>query len=178
MEPDLDDTVIKPPRPLPDEWPPDDTDTVVRARRAAGADPHRTDGSQKVVTRAEYAFVVNSYPPIGLERPAYIGRQPGVPRIAIGDRPRLVRVPSPLGEVSGTHLELKHVGASVTATDLRSTNGTTVRLPGAEPIRLRQGESVVVTPGALIEIGDGNVIEIQSVRHPLPSEPGPGGTRA
>jgi hypothetical protein len=95
---------------------------------------------------------------------------PSPPRIAVGGRPRLVRVPSPLGEVSSTHLELRQEGAMVIATDLRSTNGTRVRLPGAAPVRLRQGESIVVTPGSLIEIGDGNVIEVQSLRRAYPSD--------
>jgi len=178
VEPDLDDTVIKPLRPLPDEYRVDDADTMVRARRTPGVDQRDLEVNQHVVTQTGYAFVVNSHPPIGLERPAYIGRKPSAPRIAIGDRPRLVRVPSPLGEVSSTHLELRHVGASVTVTDLRSTNGTTVRLPGSAPTRLRQGESVVVTPGALIEIGDGNLIEIHSLRRAHPSGPDFGGAEA
>ena len=179
MEPDLDDTVIKPLRPLQSEYQVDDTDTMVRERRTPDADRQRSEARQPAVelpaVTADYAFVVNTHPPIGLDRPAYVGRKPSAPRIAVGDRPRLVRVPSPLGEVSGTHIELRHVGASVTVTDLRSTNGTTVRLPGSAAVRLRQGESVVVTPGSLIEIGDGNVIEIHSMRRAYPSDPEPGG---
>jgi hypothetical protein len=62
----------------------------------------------------------------------------------------------------------------VIATDLKSTNGTTVRLPGSAPVRLRQSESIVVTPGSLIEIGDGNVIEILFLRRAYPSDPTPG----
>lgn len=170
MEPDLDDTVIKPLRPLQNERPTDDGDTVVRARRVPDGHQRVTGGSQPIVARAEYAFVVNSHPPIGLDRPAFIGRRPSVPRVSTGSRPRLVKVPSPLGEVSGTHLELRHMGSSITVTDLRSTNGTTVKLPGNAPIRLRQGESIVVTPGTFIEIGDGNVIEIQPVRDARPAE--------
>jgi hypothetical protein len=172
VEPDLDDTVIKPVRPLEHEYRVDDGDTMVRSRRApADVDHHDTGIPQPSAVRAEYAFVVNSHPPIPLDRPAYVGRKPSAPRVSIGDRPRLVRVPSPLGEVSGTHLELRHIGSSVTVTDLRSTNGTTVRLPGSTPVRLRQGESAVVTPGSVIEVGDGNVIEIHSLRRAYPSDP-------
>jgi hypothetical protein len=162
-------------RPLQSEYHLDDTDTMVRERRAPAVDRQGSEGDRPAAIQADYAFVVNTHPPIGLDRPAYIGRKPSAPRIAIGDRPRLVRVPSPLGEVSGTHLELRHVGASVTVTDLRSTNGTTVRLPGSAPVRLRQGESVVVTPGSVIEIGDGNVIEIHSLRRAYPADPEFGG---
>jgi hypothetical protein len=66
----------------------------------------------------------------------------------------------------------------VIVTDLRSTNGTQVRLPGSAPTRLRQGESIVVTPGSTIEIGDGNVIEIHSLRRAHPSDPHLGATQS
>jgi hypothetical protein len=179
VERDLDDTVIKPPRPL--EYPhPDDSDTIVRTRRSTGAAEDRSEplrpGSQH--GSAEYGFVVNSHQPIGLDRSAYLGRKPSGPRISTGTAPRLVRVPSPLGEVSSTHLELRQVGTVVIATDLGSTNGTQVRQPGSAPVRLRQGESVVVTPGSLIEIGDGNVIEIHSLRRSYPSDSDLGATHS
>ena len=85
--------------------------------------------------------------PVGLEAPIYIGRKPSVPRIVFGPSPRLVAVPSPQAEVSGTHVEVRQQGSSVIVTDLESTNGTVVLAPGSEPLRLRQGESVVVIPG-------------------------------
>ncbi|HEU4807007.1 MAG TPA: FHA domain-containing protein [Homoserinimonas sp.] len=179
MERDLDDTVIRPLRPLELAYP-DDSDTVVRARRpvpeSAGELPAHSD--DPTPDAANYGFVVNSHQPIGLDRPAYLGRKPSPPRIASGSRPRLVRVPSPLGEVSSTHLELRQEGTMVIATDLKSTNGTQVRLPGSAPIRLRQGESIVVTPGSLIEIGDGNVIEILSLRRAYPPDPHLGATHS
>ena len=39
-------------------------------------------------------------------------------------------------------------------TDLRSTNGSIVQLPGNAARKLRQGESVVVSAGTLVDIGD------------------------
>ncbi|MHA6668800.1 FHA domain-containing protein [Homoserinimonas sp. A447] len=179
MEQDLDDTVIKPPRPL-DHRLPDESDTFVRMRHPAqeGVDRSSSLGSEPRHGSADYGFVVNSHQPIGLDRPAYLGRKPSAPRITTGSTPRLVRVPSPLGEVSSTHLELRQVGTVVIATDLGSTNGTQVRQPGSAPIRLRQSESVVVTPGSVIEIGDGNVIEIHSLRRSYPPDPHPGATHS
>lgn len=179
MERDLDDTVITPPRPLEHQHP-DDGDTFVRMRRPApeAGEPFTPLGSESQAAGVGYGFVVNSHQPIALDRPAYLGRKPSAPRITSGSRPRLVRVPSPLGEVSSTHLELRQVGAMVVATDLGSTNGTQVRLPGSAPVRLRQGESIVVTPGSLIEIGDGNVIEIHSLRRAYPSDPDLGATHS
>ena len=108
-----------------------------------------------------YLFRVGSAAePIPLDVPAYIGRRPSSPRISMGAAPRLVTVRSPQREVSGTHLEVRQVGASVVVTDLRSTNGSVVSAPGVAPRKLRQGESVVVSPGTLVDIGDGNIVEI------------------
>jgi hypothetical protein len=95
-----------------------------------------------------------------LDRAAYIGRNPSRPRVLRDGLPRLVQVPSVAREVSSTHLEIRQRGASVVVTDLRSTNGTIVNIPGGTPTKLRQGESMVVTPGTLIDIGDGNLVEI------------------
>jgi hypothetical protein len=46
------------------------------------------------------------------------------------------------------------------ASDTKSTNGSVLRMPGAEPRTLIGGESAVVTPGTVIELGDGNLIEL------------------
>ncbi|MEO6944686.1 MAG: FHA domain-containing protein [Lacisediminihabitans sp.] len=109
---------------------------------------------------AAHSFRVGDRLPISLDIPALVGRHPAAPRVPGRELPRLVRVSSPLSEVSGTHVELRQDGTSVVVTDLRSTNGTIVRMPGARPLKLRQGESVVVRPGTLVDIGDGNVLEI------------------
>ena len=77
-----------------------------------------------------------------------------------GIGPRLVAVQSPQREVSETHVEVRQLGGSVIVTDLRSTNGSIVQLPGNAARKLRQGESVVVSAGTLVDIGDGNIIRI------------------
>ena len=107
-----------------------------------------------------YRIRVNRHAPIPLDAPALIGRRPVSPRIALGGQPRLVRVPSPGRQVSGTHVELRQHGASVIVTDLRSTNGTVVSIPGSSSQKLRQGESLVVSAGTVVDIGDGNTVEI------------------
>ena len=113
-----------------------------------------------VLTVPWYRIRVNRHEPIPLDAPALIGRKPVSPRIAIGGVPRLVRVPSPGREVSSTHVELRQQGASVIVTDLRSTNGTVVSIPGSSAQKLRQGESLVVSAGTVVDIGDGNTVEI------------------
>ena len=99
---------------------------------------------------------------VNLDLTVYLGRRPSVPRIASDRRVRLVTVPSRGKEVSATHLELRWTGDAVVATDMRSTNGSQVMVPGNQPRTLLRGESAVVTPGTLIDLGDGNVLEVLS----------------
>ncbi|PPF58301.1 hypothetical protein C5C13_08755 [Clavibacter michiganensis] len=101
---------------------------------------------------------------IPLDAPAIVGRRPRPPRVVRGVAPRLVAVPSPLGEISGTHLGLRQDAGVIVVTDLDSTNGTVVLAPGSEHLALRPGESLVVVPGTRIDIGDGVVLEILSAR--------------
>jgi len=109
--------------------------------------------------------VAGSTTVVSLDRPAFIGRGPTLPRVFTGVRPRLVRVPSPAGEISASHIELRQVGVTVVATDLKSTNGSIVRMPGLPAVTLRQGESLVVAPFTLIDLGDGIVLEILPREH-------------
>jgi hypothetical protein len=95
-----------------------------------------------------------------LDAPVLIGRKPSTPRIAVGPVPKLVALPSPGREMSATHLELRTVGDSLVASDMRSTNGTVVVLPGAAPRTLIRGESAVVVPGTRIDLGEGAVLDI------------------
>lgn len=95
-----------------------------------------------------------------LEAPAFVGRHPSTPRILGTSAVRLVRVVSPNREVSATHASFRQEGGAVVVTDLDSTNGTAVAVPGKDPVVLRQGDSLVVLPGSRVLLGDGVVVEI------------------
>ena len=116
------------------------------------------------------AFRIGSDAGVPLDMPAYSGRRPSAPRIRSTSPLRLVAVESPSSEVSATHLGIRQLGASVIVTDLRSTNGSTVMLPGSVARKLRQGESVVVSPGTLVDIGDNNIVEILPMQRVASSE--------
>ncbi len=168
MSEDHDDTILVPLRPLavPEPAEPDEEHTLivprVGERIVVAAAPLCRDARP-----GHYAFRISrGGEAIPLDAPCYIGRRPTPPRVPSRVPPRLVRVPSPLKEVSSTHLEVKQVGSSVIVTDLRSTNGSIVMVPGSVPRRLRQGESVVVSPGTLIDIGDENILQILPVQRP------------
>ena len=175
MSEDGDDTIIVPPRPAAQPAGPDTGDTVIPMPPPRRRTDHATGeplGEPPVATSAPvapsyYRFRVGeSAESIALDVPCYIGRRPSSPRVVAGDGPRLVRVPSPQREVSATHLEVRQLGSSVIVTDLRSTNGSVVMLPGSIPRKLRQGESVVVSPGTLVDIGDDNIVQILSMQRP------------
>ncbi len=71
-----------------------------------------------------------------------------------GEAPELVKVPSPLKEVSSSHLEVRLEGWQVLVVDRQSTNGTVVTAPGRDPQRLRPGEPVPITPGTTVNLAD------------------------
>lgn len=97
---------------------------------------------------------------VPIDVPVYVGRKPSIPRIHVGPAPRLVTMPSPGREISATHLELRVVGGSLVASDMWSTNGTVVTLPGAPPRTLLRGESAVVVAGTRIDLGEDAVIDV------------------
>jgi hypothetical protein len=132
-------------------------DTILNSgRRASAPAPHPHPHATPV---ADHRFRMPDGTEYVLDTPVLIGRKPAAPRIAAGPV-RLLAVPSPRGEVSSTHIELRASGRAVVVTDLKSTNGTTVSVPGNAQRKLRQGDSMVVTPGSLIDLGDGNIVEI------------------
>jgi hypothetical protein len=156
--PDLDDTVISSTSTVPLE--------PEKLHEQSWPSPSWPAALDVVPTPAPtYAFRIGfDAAPIALDGVVFVGRKPVLPRIAQAQHPRLVTVASPTAEVSKTHLELRQRGANVVITDLRSTNGSVVVIPGNPPRKMRQGESVVVTPGTFIDIGDGNLIEILAER--------------
>lgn len=145
----------------------DDTITIIPKNRPTKVEPRDSTPSpnaqQRKTTAPSLNYRVNldGDPRMhSLDRPCVFGRNPRPPRIAQGMGPRLISVTSRTREVSETHLEVRQLGASVIVTDLRSTNGSVVLVPGNASRKLRQGESVVVSAGTLVDIGDGNIIRI------------------
>ncbi len=163
MGDDFDVTVVPLVRPLGEAAAsalPDTDATVIPPATAARSEGPMLTEPDAAVAKFYQFRVGSKTEPITLDRPCFVGRRPSSPRIISGTAPRLLRVPSPLKEVSATHLELRQMGSSVIVTDLRSTNGSVVMVPGSVPRKLRQGESVVVSPGTLVDIGDDNVLQI------------------
>lgn len=92
---------------------------------------------------------------VTLDRGVLLGRAPSVdPTTPVAQRPHVVKVASPLRDVSRTHLEIHLEGWHVLVRDLATTNGTTVTLPGHGPQRLLANDQQVIEPGTVIALAD------------------------
>ncbi|MGN6694810.1 MAG: FHA domain-containing protein [Aquihabitans sp.] len=121
--------------------------TVGTCRRCGAeiADPTVVAVPRPVVAR----LVFESGLVVDVDRPQLIGRRPMAPAEA-DDLPNLVTIPSPDGDISRAHTAIRLEGWDVLVEDLGSTNGTEVRLPGAEPVRLREHEPVLAVVGTQV----------------------------
>jgi hypothetical protein len=100
---------------------------------------------------------------IMLDRGVVMGRNPrtdyggpdGFGGSAGEERPHVVKLPSADGDISRTHLRVTLDGWQVLVTDLNSTNGTLVTLPGYDPRPLRPGEPLLIHSGTVVTLADG-----------------------
>lgn len=94
---------------------------------------------------------------IMLDRDVLMGRNPRTDFSGTDgeERPHVVRLPSADGDISRTHLRVTLDGWHVLVTDLNSTNGTLVTLPGRDPQQLRPGEPMPIQPGTVVTLADG-----------------------
>jgi hypothetical protein len=95
-----------------------------------------------------------------LDQPVLVGRSPSAERVSGGRIPRLVRFDTP-ADISRRHVQFDVEGGTVVVTDLLSTNGTTIELPGQAPQRLRPNEPTSVIPGTVVDLGDGATIVVK-----------------
>jgi hypothetical protein len=100
---------------------------------------------------------------VALDRTVVIGRRPRSTRVTGTDLPHLIAVDSPEQDISRSHLEVRAEGDSILATDLHTTNGTTLRRVGADPVRLHPGERNVVVPGDVLDLGDGVTVTVEEI---------------
>jgi pSer/pThr/pTyr-binding forkhead associated (FHA) protein len=98
-----------------------------------------------------------------LDRNAVVGTRPQLSRVQGSNLPHLVTVPSPSGEISRNHLELRVEGSNVLVVDLNSTNGTVLLRAGSEPVRLHPGEPSMLVAGDRLDLGDGMVLGFEGL---------------
>jgi hypothetical protein len=90
---------------------------------------------------------------VPLDGALVLGRRPQVDRVT-SVVPRLIEIPSPESDLSRNHLRVGIEGWHVLVTDLNSTNGTVITVPGEEPQRLRASEPTLIPPGTLLVLAD------------------------
>jgi hypothetical protein len=96
-----------------------------------------------------------------LDRTVIVGRRPRSTRMSGADLPHLIAVDSPQQDISRNHLEVRVEGDSILATDLDTTNGTTLLRRGSEPVRLHPSEATIVVAGDVLDLGDGVTVSVE-----------------
>jgi hypothetical protein len=100
---------------------------------------------------------------LDLDQSMVIGRQPSVSRVQGGVMPRLVQVPSPEGDISRSHVEVRLEGWHVMLCDLKATNGTVLVREGQPPRRLAQNEMAILLDGDIAELGDNISLRFEEI---------------
>ncbi|WP_406633136.1 hypothetical protein [Pseudarthrobacter quantipunctorum] len=100
---------------------------------------------------------------LDLDQSLVIGRQPSVSRVQGGVMPRLVQVPSPEGDISRSHVEVRLEGWHVMLCDLKATNGTVLVREGQSPRRLAQNEMAILLDGDVAELGDNISLRFEEI---------------
>ena len=100
---------------------------------------------------------------VELDAPVVMGRRPRVGRVTGEQLPRVVTVPSPLGEISASHLAVRLEDWVVLAVDLDSSNGTMLLRPGAAPRRLAPQQPEILRAGDVLDLGDGVLVTFEDL---------------
>jgi len=87
---------------------------------------------------------------VPLERGVIMGRNPHLPPGYTGEQPNLIKLADPEKDISSQHLEVSLDFWHVLVTDLGSTNGTEVVLPGQPPVRLTPNDPMMIEPGTRV----------------------------
>ncbi|WP_375484149.1 FHA domain-containing protein [uncultured Jatrophihabitans sp.] len=96
-------------------------------------------------------LVLPSGESVPVDRDVLLGR---APFSVDQDAPHIVTLPSPENDLSRTHVRVAVDGWLVQVTDLGSTNGTVVTMPGQPGVRLRAHEPFVLVPGTILNLAD------------------------
>lgn len=123
---------------------------VVGACRVCGAPvPHQQPFATRRPTMGR--LVLSSGGIIPLDSDVVLGRAPFV---VDPDGSHVISVPSPTNDISRSHVRFGIDGWLVQVTDLGSTNGTLVTVPGQQPVRLRPHDPFTILPGTTVSLAD------------------------
>ncbi|MFJ2317739.1 FHA domain-containing protein [Glutamicibacter sp. NPDC087661] len=98
-----------------------------------------------------------------LNRSVILGRQPSAAAIKSDTEPRLLKVESPSGDISRSHLHVRVEGWHVQLVDLGATNGTVLLREGQRPRRLSRHQEIMLINGDVADLGDGVSIRFEDL---------------
>ncbi|MEG2422099.1 FHA domain-containing protein [Glutamicibacter sp.] len=98
-----------------------------------------------------------------LNRSVILGRQPSAAAIKSDTEPRLLKVESPSGDISRSHLHVRVEGWHVQLVDLGATNGTVLLREGQRPRRLSRHQEIMLIKGDVADLGDGVSIRFEDL---------------
>ncbi|MFJ2352301.1 FHA domain-containing protein [Glutamicibacter sp. NPDC087673] len=98
-----------------------------------------------------------------LNRSVILGRQPSAAAIKSDTDPRLLKVESPSGDISRSHLHVRVEGWHVQLVDLGATNGTVLLREGQRPRRLSRHQEIMLINGDVADLGDGVSIRFEDL---------------
>ncbi|MFC9934432.1 FHA domain-containing protein [Glutamicibacter sp. NPDC127525] len=98
-----------------------------------------------------------------LNRSVILGRQPSAAAIKSDTEPRLLKVESPSGDISRSHLHVHVEGWHVQLVDLGATNGTVLLREGQRPRRLSRHQEIMLINGDVADLGDGVSIRFEDL---------------
>ncbi|MEH3089123.1 MAG: FHA domain-containing protein [Microbacterium arborescens] len=132
-----------------------DDSTVLGSRRLPAGTPSTDPPPPR-----RYLLHVATVGDVPLDQPVVLGRSP---RPGRHPGARIVAVPSPRKEVSGTHVELRLDGDRLRVRDLGSTNGTIVRGASGDDVLVRGESDAHVSPGTVLDLGDGVTVAFATI---------------
>lgn len=135
----------------------------VRAMRAAERATFESTDGVPARRPARGRIVLSTGRIVELERPVVIGRRPKSTRTSGAELPTLVAVDSPEQDISRSHVEIRAEGEHVLATDLDTTNGTTLIRMGQDPVKLHPNEPTMVVAGDVLDLGDGILVSFEEI---------------
>ena len=130
--------------------PPERGDCWVCGRQVSGE-------ASRVARPALGTVQLSSGDVVQLDGSYVVGRRPKVSRVS-GEVPRVLTVPSPQGEVSGSHVAIRLEDWHVLAVDLDSSNGTVLFREGQDPRRLDPQVPVLLRSDDVLDLGDGALL--------------------
>lgn len=130
----------------------------VRAAREAAHLPEGVADESANMPQYAYALELPGGARQPLDAPVVLGRAPSVSNVPASVLPHLVTLAG--DDISRTHVRVAVEGDAVVVTDLHSSNGTIVEVPGRSPQQLRGGEPVPVITGTVIDLGSGITLRV------------------